>query len=242
MSECWAKSYTSCDLGISREHYISAGLFDQATIFVQGFDWCPEEKEVGISALTSKILCAKHNSILSRADEIGIRAVRTIDSTMDLAKDTLDQLDGAGIERWLLKTAINLSFKGSQKLGVGMLGAEVGYPAPYLLEVVFGARAFECKMGLYVLFPNGQYLFRKGEIVVAPIQKEGEIGGLYFNLRGVHLFLSLFPGYAPPSLRELGIVSLPDHVLDAKPIYRPASIVIPKQNGAVATITLMWPR
>lgn len=240
MSKCWAKSYTPCCLGASREHYISAGLFDQPTIFVQGFNWCPEEKEIGIGALTSKILCSKHNSTLSSADEAGIRAVRAIDSTVDLAKDTLHQLDGTGLERWLLKTAINVTFRGNQKLGVGMLGAEMSYPAPYLLEAVFGDRVLEYKMGMYALFPKGPYLFRKGEIVVAPIQKEGEIGGLYFNLRGVHLFLSLFPGHAPPSLRELGIMSLPDHVLDAAPIHRPSSIVIPKQNGTISTITLEW--
>ncbi|MEC9362628.1 MAG: hypothetical protein VYC42_05325 [Pseudomonadota bacterium] len=240
MSECWAKSHTPCGLGASREHYISAGLFDQPTIFVQGFDWCPEEKEIGIGALTSKILCRKHNSILSGADMGGIRAVQAIDLTTDPAGDTLDELNGLSLERWLLKTAINVTFRGKQKLGIGMRGAEIGYPAPYLLEAVFGGRVLEYKMGVYVLFPKGQYLFRKGEIVVVPIHKEGEIGGLYFNLRGVHFFLSLFPGHAPPSLRELGMASLPDHVLDAVPVYRPQSVVIPKPSGATSTITLAW--
>lgn len=242
MSECWAKSHTSCGFGSSREHYISAGVFDQSTIFVQGFEWCPEEREIGIGALTSKILCRKHNSMLSGADVGGIQAVRAIDSTIDSVKDTLDELDGLSLERWLLKTAINLTFKGNKRLGVGMLGAETGYPPPYLLESVFGDRVLEYKMGTYVLLPRKHYFFRKGEIAIVPVHKEGEIGGLYFNLRGVHFFLSLLPGHAPPSLREVGIVALPDHVLDAVPVYRPRSIVIPKQNGIVSTITLGWSR
>ena len=240
MRKCWAKSHSACSQGLSREHIISAGIFDQPTIFVQGFDWCQEEKEIGLSGLTSKILCRRHNSILESADRAGIAAIRVFDETINPSQGTADTINGLELERWLLKVAINLSFRGSEKLGVGMLGTEAGYPAPYLLEVVFGNRIFDYQMGVYVLFPAGEYRFRRGEIVVTPIRRNNEIGGVYFSLRGIHVFLSLLPGHAPPPLGKLGNITLPKHVLEANPCYRPSSIIIPKLDGIKSTIKFGW--
>lgn len=240
MSQCWARSHSGCSQGPSREHLVSAGIFDQATIFVQGFDWCPEEKEIGLSALTSKILCQKHNSTLEIADRAGISAIRAFDATIDQDRDTATNLCGFGLERWLLKVAINLTFRGTQKLGVGMLGAESGYPAPYLIAAVFGDRVLELKMGTYFIFPDSDYRFRKGEIVVVPICKNEEIGGVYFCLRGVHILLSLFPCHTPPHLGQLGEIDLPSHVLKARLLYRPPSVVITNQNDTKSKIYLEW--
>lgn len=235
-------SHSSCSEGRSREHYISAGIFDQTNIFVQGFDWCPEEKEVGLSSLTAKILCRRHNSILEAVDRGGIAAIRAFDETVDPGKDTTTSISGHDFERWLLKVAINLNFRGAEPLGVGMLGAQAGHPAPYLLEAVFGERALDHGMGAYFLFPAGEYRFRWGEILVIPIRKNGQIGGVYFNLRGFHVFLSLFPGDSAPPLGQLGKIALPNHVLEAKLIYRPSSVVISRKNGTHSTISFGWVR
>lgn len=240
MRKCWAKSHSPCGEGISREHLISAGVFDQTTIFIQGFDWCPEEKEVGLAAIVSKILCRKHNSILERSDRAGIAAVAAIEETIDPGKNTVSYIDGLEFERWLLKVSINLTFKGQLKLGVGMLGAEPGYPAPYLLEAVFGDRPLCHKMGLYVIFPYGEFRFRKGEMAIVPIHKNREIWGVYFNLRGIHLFLSLYPGYAPPPLEQLGDLELPQHVMSPTPMYRPPSIQILRPDGTESLIRFSW--
>ena len=240
MSYCWARSHSPCSQGASREHLISAGVFDQTRIFVQGFNWCQQEKEIGLSALTSKILCRRHNSILESADHAGIAAIRAFDATIDPGKDTTTSFCGLELERWLLKAAINLNCRGIDKLGVGMLGAKPGHPAPYLLEAVFGDRILDYKMGAYFLLPNGEYRFRKGELIVISIRRRGEIGGIYFNLRGIHVFLSLFPGHAPTQLGQLGGITLPDHVLEANPIYRPSSVVIPRNDGTKSDIAVGW--
>ena len=62
---CWARGLGGCSDKISREHYVSAALFDDAKITVHGFAWCKEAPvTIGIGSATAKILCSKHNSDL----------------------------------------------------------------------------------------------------------------------------------------------------------------------------------
>jgi hypothetical protein len=76
MSECWAAPLEDCVGKISREHIISEGIFSGDEVFVQGFPWCLDEPaKIGVTNLTSKILCVKHNAALSTSDDAGIKAV-----------------------------------------------------------------------------------------------------------------------------------------------------------------------
>jgi len=54
---------------------VSESLFPQGVIQVQGFSWCKDKpKEIGMSGLTAKILCTRHNSDLSPVDDAGAKA------------------------------------------------------------------------------------------------------------------------------------------------------------------------
>jgi len=198
---------------------------------------------VGLSAVASKILCRKHNSELSAVDSQGIVAIRALDgSAPALGSESQTLVNGEIFERWLLKTAINVSYGSSLVLGVGMADSQPGIPPPYLLAVVFGGLAFSHRMGAYFLIPACDFKFRSGEITVIPIHKDGQIGGFYFHLRGVDLFLSLLPGSHPPTLRELGPTSLPQHILDAEPHYRSSSIITSTNDGPPLQIRFSWPQ
>lgn len=75
---------------------------------------------------------------------------------------------------------------------------------------------------------------------MVPIHKNQEIGGIYFHLRGIDVFLSLFPGHAPPKLRDLGVTTIPAHILDATMQYRPESIVTITNQTQPVTTAFCW--
>jgi len=80
LNNCWAQSLGNCASKISREHILSAALWEDATtIQVIGFRWCKTEpKTVGVANITSKILCTTHNNALSEVDTAGAAAFREL--------------------------------------------------------------------------------------------------------------------------------------------------------------------
>ena len=249
MKSCWAKKHSKCGGAISKEHIVSSGVFEQKTIFVQGYDWCKDEKEVGISNITSKVLCQKHNNGLSEVDQSGIDSVRIIESVLPLDVQSMDTsyiheyIDGYNFERWLLKIAINLSVNGNNHIGVGMAGSEVGLPSPYLLAILFGELNFTNNMGLYFLYPDGRIKIKAGTILAYPIIKDSFIGFFVFHIRGLDFLLSLYPGLTPPSLRSLGLQNPTgdfDYILDSKPQYRNTSVFIKDAKEIEHQINFRW--
>jgi len=201
---------------------------EKAVEWIETAVWCPNEPvTVSVARLTANILCRQHNSLLSPVDDGGIDAYRAFQGAEHSAgtKPFASAVDGLLLERWLLKTAINLSYRHGLKLGVGMWNSVPGIPSAYLLDVVFGNRSFSHSMGAYFLFPQEQFLYQKGQGIITPIHKNGEIGGVYFHISGFDIFLPLFPGAVPPKLGEMGITALPPHILSAVMAYRSPTII-----------------
>lgn len=123
MNECWAACLEDCSDKISREHIISASLFPADKIMVQGLSFCKDEpKEIGLSSLTKKILCTKHNSDLSEIDAaagVAMNMLREATRLMNIRvernirRPTVKRfhIDGVTLERWFLKTFINIAYK-----------------------------------------------------------------------------------------------------------------------------------
>lgn len=244
MKECWANEHSACKGKISREHYISQGIFEQQFIYVSGFKWCKgEKKKISIANMTSKILCQHHNNQLSIVDKAGINAIRIFEQCIPEQYRSVKTepecfvIDGINFERWLLKIAINLAYKGDKHIGVAMTHSIPGIPSPYLLQVVFGNMPFTHKMGLYTFqHETGRY-FNAGEFSMTPIHQDGAIGGFIFHIRGFDFFLSLYPGHAPPKLNTLGIEG---DVANALPVYRNKVITVFNQNKNRFDVTFEW--
>lgn len=113
---------------------------------------------------------------------------------------------------------MNLSIGGELHIGSGMIYSKPGWPSPYLLAVAFGDEMLCAKMGAYFLFPANQYEHRAKEILVAPIHRDGKIGGFVFGLRGQFIFLNLYQGHRPPSMNALVPGLLPDSIGNASPV------------------------
>ena len=199
---CWAKYRGDCSNDISDEHLLSKALFPDKIVYVSGFDWCEgEQKQIGINSLVRKILCVKHNNLLSDSDNEAVKALDLFryESTGSAERQSNQGriINGIFLEKWLVKTAINFSIGGNRHIGVGMNDSEVGHPSPYLLAVAFGDLNLSHGMGAYFLYPTGYYPYIPGEIIVMPIIKDDYIGGFYFGLRGQPVFLNLIPGTSP---------------------------------------------
>lgn len=223
---------------MSAEHLISKSVFTEKTIFVSGFPWCKDaEHRVGVNALQQRILCRKHNSELSPADEAGKLACRAFE-----AGHAAEPLDGLLLERWLLKTAINLSLHSDLHLGIGMTDSKPGWPSPYLTAVAFGELPFSAMMGAYFLFPAGRFMHRVGEMFFAPLHRDGCIVGFLFGLFGQYVFLNVFPGNTPPCISDLVPGLLPEPLGSAKLAYRPQSILISAGDDNFRRIEIQWSR
>jgi hypothetical protein len=116
MNFCWAKSLGDCSDKVSREHTLTAALFDcQEEVFVQGFPWCKEQaKKVGIANITKKHLCTKHNNTLASTDQSAVSVLKAFKRIAESGKDAIQLptdigIDGQLFERWVLKTVINIA-------------------------------------------------------------------------------------------------------------------------------------
>ena len=161
MGECWAAPLQNCAGKISREHIVTRATFAEGEVLVQGFDWCREAPaKIALSGLTRKILCVKHNSDLSTADDAGVKAVEefeefarlgTVRSKARPRRWTLVRrnVDGYGLERWLLKTLINVAF--GREYPIGRPIQPEWRPSRELVEIAFGLRRFQPSAGLYLI-------------------------------------------------------------------------------------------
>jgi hypothetical protein len=203
VAKCWATSLGDCEGKISREHLVSQALFPEGKITVRGLHWCrDEEKTVGLAALTGKILCRKHNSDLSELDSAVKRAFETLDSSLQLfqlrSKLTRRRwttqtytIDGALLERWFLKTLINLSHGGPWIIGEGAYSA--GAPNDELVRIAFGRAVFREKAGLYAVAHDGEQVALRQGLSLTPKTIGNNLLAGMFSFCGYRFFLSLLP-------------------------------------------------
>jgi hypothetical protein len=199
---CWAEKLGGCADKVSREHIVSAGIFPEEMIYVKGFPWCPDElKRIGVSSFTKKVLCQRHNNALSPIDEAAIGAMKVFreEKQINNVREKLKPIrwtvkrfyiDGRGLERWFLKTLINVAADGIHKIGRD--SAEIGKPSERLVRIAFGMETFKPKAGMYGLAHIGQSLKLQEGVFLNPlIDNAKSIVGVLFHLHGYRFLLYL---------------------------------------------------
>lgn len=201
MNNCWAEKLGGCGGGISREHIISGSLFESSCIDVKGFDWCKEEKRIGLASLTKKVLCRNHNSQLSQIDSAAAYAFDVFRRTTrqfndrnkkreEKYKKIIFPINAAALERWFLKTLINICF--GTDYFIGPTSSEKGCPSNDLVRIAFGKDKFGAKNGMSVAAKVGGKINSKDTVSFAPIIKDNScIHGGTFSFRGVFFFIDL---------------------------------------------------
>jgi hypothetical protein len=198
--DCWAACLGDCGDKASREHLVSASLFVDDEILVQGFPWCPEGRKIGLANLTAKILCERHNNILSPVDEGGAEAFNTLRefNRIEQARQRIrvritnvikHRINGLILERWFLKTLINFSYNGDKPIGRGSQVA--GKPSDELVRIAFGLSHFRGRAGLSFVVRVGMQIRSQDIFKFAPLIKDGRIEGGLFVFRGQPMLLYL---------------------------------------------------
>ena len=198
------------------EHIVSEGLWHTTSATVTGLSWCIDEpKTVGISSLTAKILCKSHNSALSPVDIAGKATSDVLDEARNLFNErcrrqpkawdmTQLYIDGLMLERWFLKTAINVANWRSTSDLWQIDSAPFDRPGERLVRLAFGLDKFVSPMGLYFATSKGEEFAFADALGVAPHRDAANrvIGFLleFWSLRFV-LWLS---DDVPPTTLDLG--------------------------------------
>ena len=203
MRKCWAESLGNCSDTMSGEHTVSKGLFTGDIVAVQGLSWCKDApKTIGLSSLTRKILCTHHNSTLSPVDDAAIEAFNAFRESVRLTdiREKMKEMrwtvvhlpvDGDLLERWFLKTLINLTVGGKEK--IGPKSSTPGEPSSDLVEIAFGHRKFVPNAGLHNSQEVGETVNSEDRVTIAPFfdrQNEYVFGGTFY-FRGFRFLLHL---------------------------------------------------
>ena len=203
MRKCWAACLGNCSDKMSGEHIVSAGLFTADMVVVQGLSWCKDQpKTIGLSNLTRNILCAHHNSILSPVDDAAVKAFDVIRECVRLtdARALMKErhwnivrlhIDGAALERWFLKTLVNVTVGGRDRIGSKSLIP--GEPGADLVEIAYGEKRFVPKAGLYSPAEVGEKFASEDRVTIIPYfdARNGCVMGGTFYFRGFRFALHL---------------------------------------------------
>lgn len=239
--ECWAFSLGNCSGGSSREHYISDGILDGRTVNAFGLEWCKDKpKTIGIASATARILCKTHNEALSPFDAEAAKLSRFLTANVwddPLKADTII-LSGPLLEKWALKTCLNLGF-------IGALDPETHVrivPDEPLVRAVFSPELPPEGMGLYFIhgkLSNEAYEIGLSWKAVRNRTSGDRVVGMTFVFNGFRFVVSLVPLRAEPLLMKMGVVDGLDFS-QAKIDYRPKNIRMRSPSAGEKIIHFAW--
>lgn len=211
MVNCWAQSLGDCGEESSKEHIVSAALWEGSEIHVEGFKWCKTEaKTVSIASLTSKILCKHHNNALSPLDAAAAQAFATLRRATALANERgqatkrrwpvlrLEIEEPWLLERWFLKTALNICVVNPGGERWRSTGGRLDDVPEDLVRMAFGRSRIEKPRGLYTVAMLGEQVPFRDAVEFAPLYygREGMIAGL-FTFRGLRFVCHMEPHELP---------------------------------------------
>ena len=253
MNECWAKYLGDCLGKITGEHIITEKIWQGDEIGVFGFPWCRAKHQfIGVANFTKNMLCERHNSTLSPVDNGGIAAFdtfrqvskvhdqRSLNIESGFSTGRFDictyQLDGALLERWFLKTLINIEFAGDQNLPIGPYFNEP-QPACPLVEAAYGKRTLPGNAGLYVVTGLGQNVKMEERIEYLSLISESPHGdyvaGGGFVFYGFRFLLLVDSSAKPESFKEKNSTEIPL-------IHRPYQFQLTVNEHPSQEININW--
>jgi hypothetical protein len=239
--ECWAAVLGDCAGGRSREHVISDGIFDGARITAYGLKWCKDRPvEISLASAVSRILCKRHNERLSVFDAEAARLSRFLAANV-LHQPLIESeitLSGYLLEKWALKTFINLGYIG----GLDQEHHTRLEPASDLVKYVLQGAAVPAGAGLYFVtgaVSTGSFNVGMQWNAIRNLSRDAAIVGMTFTLNSVRFVVSAEPGPAEQRLAKIGLVNGVDYS-KAKIYYRPAAIGLSSKTAGQKTIFLTW--
>ncbi|MBN2474594.1 MAG: hypothetical protein JXB62_08295 [Pirellulales bacterium] len=189
-----------CSTRISREHFISHSLIREIEktslpgerIRIEGFPWQTGGRlhEVSPTVLASKVLCERHNNLLSPLDSIGgslFRAFHQIhtDFHSNPRPRQYYLFNGHDIERWLLKTLLGVIASGNTTNI-----PRQSRPPKHYFDCLFHAERLPASWGLYLLTREGRCQ-ASGGVKVATIANGQIVDGLLVEILALRFILAI---------------------------------------------------
>ena len=128
-------------------------------------------EQFGISAMTKKVLCKRHNNVLSSLDAVGARFVEACSDAMShlvsgASGDFHCLFNGFDIERWMLKVLCSIH---CDKPVTGSALLEPWRVPESWLSILFGGGTFQPRCGLCLRRPTRRRPLAGTSIYVQPI-------------------------------------------------------------------------
>jgi hypothetical protein len=186
----------------SREHIVTESLWLGTKINVTGFPWCKDSAvEIGLSSFTAKILCREHNSLLSSTDAEAKKAFEAFRESTRLSNEREENvhhawppvsfvIDGLLLERWFLKTLINIV---SLQERTDLVWFGTNQPPEHIVRIAYGRKKFLWPKGLYAAATLNQAEHSDESMNFSPLLHEetASIAGGLFTFRGARFLLYL---------------------------------------------------
>lgn len=200
--QCWAEALGDCAGKISGEHVVSAALWTGPNITAVGGPWGEVPKDIGLQSLTVKNLCQRHNSRLSPFDRAGAAAFRLLTESITLVSRRKlipprrwfpvgFDIDGPSLERWFMKTAINVVSILKER-PEWQFERAVGAPSLQLVRAIYGIDDVVRPMGLFVNGRLGDGLMSDESVRAELLYSEAmRISAVAFSFRGFKFLVNL---------------------------------------------------
>jgi hypothetical protein len=223
-----------------RKPYISAGVINDVSVTVFGFPWCRDKpRTIGLNSAVANVLCTGHNSALSDLDnEAGRFSKFLIEAYLQPQGYHAITLNGWLLERWALKTFVNLGYV--QKLHRGQ--PNMIEPPEWLVRYIFRNESIPDGIGLYhisdTVGPNNLYAGISWNSIQA-VEKPNKVMGLSMIFYGVRFVVTVDPGRSENKIRKMGVANGFDFS-KSQVAYRPKCITFFGSNAGEKCITLEW--
>ena len=147
-------------------------------------------------------------------------------------------LNGALIEKWALKTCINLGFIGA----LDQVAFTCIAPPESLVLEVFSNRTPSDGIGLYFVtgaVSNDNYKIGLSWNAIRNVSPGGNVVGMTFTFNSVRFVVSVIPVRAEQLIAKMGVANGVDYS-KAKVIYRPQGIILNSNTAGRKQIDLRW--
>ncbi|HLX00331.1 MAG TPA: hypothetical protein VKR82_16950 [Candidatus Acidoferrales bacterium] len=218
-------------------------------VSVEGLEWCEGKvRRIGLTGLTSKILCTRHNNALSEVDVGGIKAFDTfrqgtrLSNVRSALRPRIWQVErttinGPLLERWLLKTLINFTY--GRDLPIGRDNLSPGKPSEQLVRIAFGLDRFVAGAGLYIIGHPGQKIFSVEKVSVASMLEKNEyVAGGFYIFRGNRFVLYLDSKGLPEKLTGVRVENEDWGI--ARPVFHPTALRFNVGKHLSHVIEFVW--
>lgn len=225
---------------MSGEHVFSNAIFTPGCLCPRVIEGVPRIRGGAPThnAEKANILCRKHNSLLSQLDSVAgkIASFQAAANEEDF-EETL-YVEGELLERWLLKTVINVA-------AAGWTGPRKLLPSHEIVAAIFGQASIPSGLGLYSVDGVDPNHRPSGGVSFTPIflkhPGDSQLAGAYVALHGMPLLLA-FNDNLVRRLEAGDVPALVNHFSHRglRHLYHPGALINYRQRGRPVIMGLSW--